>query len=148
MPRWIWIFQTCSFSLHKTLIDELKSCVLLVDCCDVFISCLNFLSDGTHSLQRIHWWASDVMLNVFFLSQLLFLLCFSWPITSDLSALFVECVWSSDRPEIYPESKRKIVIMTKGHCTRSPKFSYAFFRIRNPKNSSCTETLHTEFDAY
>ncbi len=30
-----------------------------VDYCDVFISCLDFHSDGTHSLQRIHWWASD-----------------------------------------------------------------------------------------
>ncbi len=27
------------------------------------ISCLNSHSDGTHSLKRIHWWASDVMLN-------------------------------------------------------------------------------------
>ncbi len=26
------------------------------------ISCLNSHSDGTHSLQSIHWWASDVML--------------------------------------------------------------------------------------
>ncbi len=26
----------------------------------------------------------------------------------------------------------------------SLKFSLAFFRIRNPKNSSCTETLHNE----
>ncbi len=34
-----------------------------VDYCDVFISCLDSHSDGTHSLQRIHWWASDVMLN-------------------------------------------------------------------------------------
>ncbi len=31
------------------------------DYCDVFISHLD--SDGTHSLQRIHWYASDVMLN-------------------------------------------------------------------------------------
>ncbi len=31
--------------------------------CDVFISCLDSHSDGTHSLQRIHWWASDVMLH-------------------------------------------------------------------------------------
>ncbi len=30
-----------------------------VDYCDVFISCLDSHSDGTHSLQRIHWWASD-----------------------------------------------------------------------------------------
>ncbi len=31
-----------------------------VDYCDVFISCLDSHSDGTHSLQRIHWWANDV----------------------------------------------------------------------------------------
>ncbi len=34
-----------------------------VDYCDVFISCLDTHSDGTHSLQRIHWWVSDVMLH-------------------------------------------------------------------------------------
>ncbi len=34
-----------------------------VDYCDVFISCLVSHSDGTHSLQRIHWWESDVMLH-------------------------------------------------------------------------------------
>ncbi len=34
-----------------------------VDYCDVFISCLDSHSDGTHSLQRIHCWASDVMLH-------------------------------------------------------------------------------------
>ncbi len=28
-----------------------------------FISCLDSHSDGTHSLLRIHWWASDVMLH-------------------------------------------------------------------------------------
>ncbi len=30
------------------------SSVLLADYCDVFISCLDSHSDGTHSLQRIH----------------------------------------------------------------------------------------------
>ncbi len=45
------------------LIDGLKLCGLLVDYCDVFISCLDSQSDGTHSLQRIHWWTSDVMLH-------------------------------------------------------------------------------------
>ncbi len=34
-----------------------------MDYCDVFISCLDSHSDGTHSLQRIHLWASDVLLN-------------------------------------------------------------------------------------
>ncbi len=35
-----------------------------MDYCDVFISCLNSTADGTHSLQRIHWKASDVMQNI------------------------------------------------------------------------------------
>ncbi len=60
---WICILHKFSFSLHKTLIDGLKLCGLLVDYCDVFIRCLDSHSDGTHSLQRIHRWASDVMLN-------------------------------------------------------------------------------------
>ncbi len=34
-----------------------------MDYCDVFISCLDSHSDGTHSLQRIHWLVSDVMLH-------------------------------------------------------------------------------------
>ncbi len=29
--------------------------------CDVFISCLDSHSDGTHSLQIIRWWTSDLM---------------------------------------------------------------------------------------
>ncbi len=50
---WICFLQTHSFSLHKILTDGLE--------CDVFISCLDSHSDGTHSLQSIHRWASDVM---------------------------------------------------------------------------------------
>ncbi len=53
-----------SFSLHKNLIDGLESCGLLVDYCYVLIRCLDSHSDGTHSLQRIHSRASDVILNV------------------------------------------------------------------------------------
>ncbi len=52
-----------SFWLHKMLTDGLEWYGLLVDYCGVFISCLDSHSDGTHSLQRIHWWASDVMLH-------------------------------------------------------------------------------------
>ncbi len=50
-------FLTKSCSLHKMLIDRRESCGLLkfVDYCDVFFSCLDFHSDGTHSLQRINW---------------------------------------------------------------------------------------------
>ncbi len=55
--HWRKQYGGCSFYV--------KWCGLLVDLdyCDVFISCLDSHSDGTHSLQRIHWRASDVMLN-------------------------------------------------------------------------------------
>ncbi len=55
VSNWMDWFQAHSFLLHKMLIDGLKLCELLVYYCDVFISCLNSHSDGTHSLQRIHW---------------------------------------------------------------------------------------------
>ncbi len=45
------------------MLIDMEWCVLLVDYCDVFISCLDSNSDGTHSLQSIHWWASDAMLH-------------------------------------------------------------------------------------
>ncbi len=35
-----------------------------MDSCEVFISCVDSHSDGTHSLQRIHWLAGDTMLNL------------------------------------------------------------------------------------
>ncbi len=47
--------QTHSFSLYKMLNDALESCGLVVDYCEGFMSCLESHSDGTHSLQRIHW---------------------------------------------------------------------------------------------
>ncbi len=60
--------------IHKTTVHQLMSCeltscmfvrnsVLLVNNCDVLISSLDSHSDGTHSLQMIHWWASDIMLH-------------------------------------------------------------------------------------
>ncbi len=36
-----------------------------VDYCDVFISCLDSHSDGTHSLQSIHCWDTDAMLHFY-----------------------------------------------------------------------------------
>jgi len=56
-------FTNAQFLLQTTLIDELESCGLLEEYCDVFISHLDSHSDGTHSLQMIHWWASDLLLN-------------------------------------------------------------------------------------
>ncbi len=61
MPKWlICVLQTCNVLQHKTLIEHLESCGLLVM---FFISCLDSYSYGTHSLHMIHWWASDAMLN-------------------------------------------------------------------------------------
>ncbi len=63
-PIWlICSLQTHSLSLHMISMDGLEWCGLLLDYCDVFISCSDSHSDGTHSLQRIHWWASDAMLH-------------------------------------------------------------------------------------
>ncbi len=45
------------------LTDGLEWCGILVDYCDVFISCLDSHSDGTHSLQSIHCWDTDAMLH-------------------------------------------------------------------------------------
>ncbi len=71
-----------SFCLLQMLSDGLEWCGLLVDYCDVFISCLDSHSDGTHSLQSIHCWDSDAVTHFsksnFFLSFLHFWLnyCF------------------------------------------------------------------------
>ncbi len=59
-----YLLQTRSFLLHKILVDGLETRGLLVEYCDVSISCLDSHSDGTHSLQRIHWWLSNIMLNL------------------------------------------------------------------------------------
>ncbi len=59
---WICFLQTCSFWLHTQDINWWTGVVWIT--CGLlwcFFSCLD--SDGTHSLQRIHWWASDGMLN-------------------------------------------------------------------------------------
>ncbi len=48
-----------SFCLLQMLTDGLEWCGLFVDYCDVFISCLDSHSDGTHSLQSIHCWDTD-----------------------------------------------------------------------------------------
>ncbi len=45
------------------LTDGLESFGLLVEYCDVFINCLDSHTNGTRSLQMIHYWASDVILK-------------------------------------------------------------------------------------
>ncbi len=47
-----FFYTNISLLRHKILIDGLELCGLLADYCDVFISCLDFHSDGTHSLHR------------------------------------------------------------------------------------------------
>ncbi len=41
-----------SFLHHKTVIDGLNFCALLVNYCNAFIGCLNSHSDGTHLQQN------------------------------------------------------------------------------------------------
>ncbi len=61
---WMYLLQKWNISLDKMLIDGLEFCGLLADYCDVLNSYLDSHSDGTHSLQRIHWWASDALLDL------------------------------------------------------------------------------------
>ncbi len=60
-----FVSHKLSFSFHKTLTDglEFMDYMWILWC---FYQCLGSHSDDTHSLQRIHWWASDVMLHLFF----------------------------------------------------------------------------------
>jgi len=71
----------------KTITDGLEWCGLLVM---FFISYLDAHSDGTHSLQRIHWWARNVMLN--------FQNLFRWKNKSSTSwlAKWMTLWWSDD----------------------------------------------------
>ncbi len=80
-----------SFTLHKTLTDGLEWCGLLVDYCDVFISCLDSHSDGTHSLQSIHWWDSDEMtfLQTWWRNKLIYIL------NVDVELIKSDKIWSS-----------------------------------------------------
>ncbi len=52
----------CNDCIVKSAIEIILNWII-----DMFtiicISCLDSNSDGTHSLQSIHWWTSDVMLN-------------------------------------------------------------------------------------
>ncbi len=57
----------CRDTFLQMLTDGLEWCGLLVDYCDVFISCLDSHSDGTHSLQSIHWWTSKISPNLFWI---------------------------------------------------------------------------------
>ncbi len=58
MPWWICFLQIQVFTSQ-----DINLWTRIVCHCDVFISCLDSHSDGTHSLQGIHWWASDIMLH-------------------------------------------------------------------------------------
>jgi len=54
-------YETCSFSLHNTLIDGLECCGLQHNYCDVFISCLD--SFWRHPFTAEDPLVGDVMLN-------------------------------------------------------------------------------------
>ncbi len=76
------------------LTDELEWCELLVDYCDVFISCLDSHSDGTHSLQSIHCWASDEMWHFSKSVPMKKHLPFGWPEGKDIFSKFSFLGWT------------------------------------------------------
>ncbi len=53
----LFLIQTSIVWIYIALINGLECCLLIdgLDFCDGFISCLDSHSDGTHSLQSIHW---------------------------------------------------------------------------------------------
>ncbi len=57
LKLWIVSYKHASFKFHKTLIDGVVWITVM------FLSAVWIHSDGTHSLQMIHWWASHVKLN-------------------------------------------------------------------------------------
>ncbi len=64
--------------ITKMLLFPLQSIIdatwLLMNYCDIFfISCLESHSDGTHPLQRIHWWILYVMLHFSNLYECMFI---------------------------------------------------------------------------
>ncbi len=96
---------------------------------NVFISCLD-CSDGTHLMQRIHWWwGSDVMLKLHFLKMFFF----GWNIPLTTAELKLTCnlqvyangpcclAWSKNVPKgIRKEEKGR-----KGHMIK-PKYQTLF----------------------
>ncbi len=68
-PRRRWVVSSTEQIWRNYLLTNGSSTVngchqnenpnLLVDYCEVFISCLDSRSDGTHSLQRIQWWVCN-----------------------------------------------------------------------------------------
>ncbi len=53
-----FVYYNKQLFISQTLTDGMEWCGLLVDCFFFFlVSCLDTQSDGTHSLQMIHWWA-------------------------------------------------------------------------------------------
>ncbi len=86
-----WL-QTCRFSLHKLLIDGLRSYGLLGNNCDVFISCLNSHFDGTHSLPRIHCkWCDAKILQIGQRSKLIHIVD-GLRVSTFLGELFLELI--------------------------------------------------------
>ncbi len=65
---------TNSFCLLKMLIDGLEWCGLLVDYCDVFISCLDSYSDGTHSHSLVSKWCNATFLQIWWRIKLIYIL--------------------------------------------------------------------------
>ncbi len=93
--------------------------------CDVY-SCLNFHSDGTHSLMRIYWWASDVMLNsqmnpLWWRNIFQLIVTFRWTIALNLFCLCLELLYFIDRPK----QTNLLTVCLKSKLLKITKFYWA-----------------------
>ncbi len=84
-----------NMQLFKPLSEGLEFCGLLVEYFNVFLICFNTHSDHSHSLQRINWRASDVMLHFFKYVQMKKQTHLWWPEGKQISAHFYFCVNNS-----------------------------------------------------
>ncbi len=58
------LMMICLLQTQLSTLKDVNWCTRVMWIIMMFlISCLNSHSDGTHSLQRILWWTSDVLLN-------------------------------------------------------------------------------------
>ncbi len=130
------------------LTDGLEWCGLLVDYCDVFISCLDSHSDGTHSLQSIHCWASDAMLHFWWRNKLICIL--DGMKVSTFSAIFHCWMYYSFKSYLYTNSlyqhnfgnlvcfplpevsqRSRMIRDTPGHLLLGKKTAHRYERFNN-----------------
>ncbi len=102
-----------SFCLLQMLTDGLEWCGLLVDYCDVFISCLDSHSDGTHSLQSIHCWDSDAVTHFSKSDEETHLSGMAWGQTFIFGWTNVKLCWMQFSPEKHNQNSVSTLVLLR-----------------------------------